>query len=263
MRCHFVHSLALTMPSSSTSLFWLATAGFIAVADALLVCRECSILSCRSANQCSAPVLQLSSHEEKENASPEYRSIAEVVGGLHGGKYEFGGDVGAGVPDSAFSGQGSCMEDGSTSNQSINLEDLPNWAKRLAPSESQTTSPLILSVPSNANPMDGLVYFASVDIQNQERTWEKFYAKLMVCDSNGVFVDVPTISTEIVVSPLSGSLAPRGGASNACDASKPYSDKATIRVTQSSSSRSATSENSIWLVIGTEEEKWVYKLELL
>ena len=33
----------------------------------------------------------------------------------------------------------------------------------------------------------------------------------------------------LVVRPRSGSLAPRGGASNACDASNPYSDSATIQ----------------------------------
>lgn len=250
-------SLARSMPISPISLFWLATAGLIPIAEAFLVCPERSILPCCSSNQWPVPVLRLSSYEENENTAPEYRSIADVVGGLHGGKYQFGGDIGAGIPDSAFSGQGST--DCSTSDNSINYEELPNWAKKLAPSESQITSPLILSVPSNANPMDGMVYFASVDIQNQERTWEKFYAKLMVCDdSNGGFVDLA--GTDIAVSPSFGSLAPRGGASNACDASQPYSDKATIRVTQSSS---ANANNDTWLVIGTEEEQWTYKLELL
>ena len=232
----------------------------------------------------------------------EYRSIAEVVGGLHGGKYQFGGDSIGGVSD-AFSGHGGGYGEfgAKAKDEAGEIEELLNWAKKLAPDND---APL-LRVPSNANPMDGMVYFASIDIQNQERTWEKFYAKVMTnqdgsmtMSSGGIpttgrggdfaagaaaFVEVDAAVCHLSISPRSGSLAPRGGASNACDASDPYSDTATIRVTQTTQTQSpdgsivppttksgeseSTSdrerESDLWLVVGTEEEQWTYKLDLL
>jgi len=202
-------------------------------------------------------------NENDENNTQEYRSIADVVGGLHGGKYQFGGSSSStgGIPDTAFSGHGGTTDCSTETNEPN--EELPNWAKRLAPTESQRLSPLVLNVPSNSNPMDGMVYFASIEIRNQERTWEKFHAKIMARQADG-FVDVDSTSSAAVglsVAPKSGSLAPKGGASNACDASQPYSDSATISVTQAATG--GNTENDLWLVVGTEEEKWAYKLDLL
>lgn len=202
--------------------------------------------------------LRSSYNENDEIDTQEYRSIADVVGGLHGGKYQFGGGTG-GIPDTAFSGHGGT--DSSTETNELD-EELPTWVKRLAPTVSQTLSPIVLSVPSNSNPMDGMVYFASIEIQNQERTWEKFYAKIMTKQADG-FVELDSASPVVglSVAPRSGSLAPRGGASNACDASQPYSDSATIRVTQAATG--GNTGEDLWLVVGTEEEKWAYKLKLV
>mmetsp|Transcript_23132 Transcript_23132/g.34248 ORF Transcript_23132/g.34248 Transcript_23132/m.34248 type:complete len:110 (-) Transcript_23132:162-491(-) len=68
----------------------------------------------------------------------------------------------------------------------------------------------------------------------------------------------------VTLQPRSGSLAPRGGASNACDANKPYSDSVQIRVIQGqfSSIGSIQDDEEVWLVTGTEEEKWYYLLKL-
>ena len=249
------------------------------------------------AKKCTSGTVLRSSHNENDNGwrtassisisssssstatnnsnSQEYRSIADVVGGLHGGKYQFGGEAGVtGISDSAFSGHGGA--EFQTEFEEIDEEaetetdHLPNWAKELAPKEFQTISPLVLSIPSNSNPMDGMVYFASINIQNQERTWEKFHAKIMAKDESETgFVDISAdasfSSTSVLsVAPKTGFLAPRGGASNACDASRPYLDTATIRVTQSGDSNSAGSpRDNLWLVVGTEEEQWAYKLDLL
>lgn len=203
-------------------------------------------------------------NDENSSSGPvEYRSIADVVGGLHGGKYQFGGTEGTGISTSdTFSGHGGTVD----AFESLDDEDLPNWAVRMAPTEFQTQNSPLLTVPSNADPMDGMVYFVSVNIQNQERTWEKFFAKLMTKGSvsNGNFVDAGAASVGLSIAPSSGFLAPRGGASNACDASKPYSDTATIHVTQSpDGSSSEGDDEDLWLVVGTEEEKWTYKLDLL
>lgn len=109
-------------------------------------------------------------NSNNDQTTPEYRSIADVVGGLHGGKYQFGGGVSGGAfSDDAFSGHGG--SDLPAEPQEQNEDDLPNWAKNMVPkpsSPSEAAAPL-LRVPSNSNPMDGMVYFASIDISNQER----------------------------------------------------------------------------------------------
>eukprot|EP00533_Pseudo-nitzschia_delicatissima_P002819 CAMPEP_0116088122 /NCGR_PEP_ID=MMETSP0327-20121206/5709_1 /TAXON_ID=44447 /ORGANISM="Pseudo-nitzschia delicatissima, Strain B596" /LENGTH=260 /DNA_ID=CAMNT_0003579197 /DNA_START=93 /DNA_END=875 /DNA_ORIENTATION=+ len=247
--------------------WWTATTGSIASAwvssPVLSISKQYS--DSHSVNKgCVIPTtfaLRSSYKENDGRDTQEYRSIAEVVGGLHGGKYQFGGAAMGGIPDTPFSGHGGteCQTEIAELD-----EELPNWAKKLAPTESQTTSPLVLSVPSNSNPMDGMVYFASISIRNQERTWEKFYAKIMAKRPEG-FVEVDCVSSSIglSVAPRSGSLAPRGGASNACDASKPYSDSATIRITQADTNSGESTGDDLWLVVGTEEEKWAYKLHLV
>ena len=190
----------------------------------------------------------------------EYRSISDVVGNLHGGKYQFNHFGGASSSD-AFSGRGSRAQNIADEDEAI--VDLPNWAMKMKPSEAAVANPQLLYIPSNSNPIDGMKYSASVDIQNEEISWEKFHCKLMVMLENGDFTEADeSIKSYVQVKPKNGSLAPRGGASNACDRSKPYSDRATIRITHDSSSSFHTVNDEIWLVLGTEEEKWYYKLVL-
>ena len=140
-----------------------------------------------------------------------YRSIGEVVGGLHGGKYQF---QGVGGSEYILSSTTNDRHD----DISRERQELPKWALRMKPSEDAS----ILEVPSNANRKNGMIRSASVTVGNDERTWEQFHAKI-VCnhaDNSDLFM----------VRPSSGDLAPRGGASNACDKSQPYSDSATINV---------------------------------
>ena len=220
---------------------------------------------------------------ENQGSDSEYRSVADVVGGLHGGKYQFGSDATGGAffqNGDAFSGTG----DSGGSQQELFATDtgdddggeLPNWAKRMAPrieppGSNHPNDCKVLKLPSNADPMDGMFHFTSIEIRNQERTWEKFYAKIMVKEAaadGGGFVELPSpeASNLLCVVPSSGFLAPRGGASNACDANKPYSDRATIRIAQNGLWQNDANdglEERLWLVVGTEEEQWSYKLEFL
>lgn len=190
----------------------------------------------------------------------ECRSISDVVGNLHGGKYQFK-NFGSTSSSDAFSGRGSRAQNIADEDEAD--VDLPNWAIKMKPSEAAVANPQLLHVPSNSDPMDGMQYSASVDLQNEEISWEKFHCKLMVMLANGDFTQADeSIKSHIQVKPKYGSLAPRGGASNACDRTKPYSDRATIRITQGSSSSLHTVNDEIWLVLGTEEEKWYYKLIL-
>lgn len=182
-----------------------------------------------------------------------YRSIGEVVGGLHGGKYQFG-PTGGGGPGSAFSGSGSrrsstCEEE----------EDLPNWAERMGPPPPDAKPFETIRLPpvnddSDPNPTGG----KTVSVRNDERTWEKYYAKILLRPTKSTLE--PYSSGPFRVVPSSGFLAPRGGASNACDARKPYSDAATLCVSRSEGGVVEEGEEW-WLVVGTEEEKWWFRLE--
>merc|ERR550539_367683 len=128
-----------------------------------------------------------------------------------------------------------------------------------------------LIVPSNANPMDGMTYSATITIRNDERTWEKFYAKIMIQkredgEDGTRYTDNEQNDQQIFpfnVRPSSGDLAPRGGASNACDEMNPYSDSATIQIIHNPYNNiNSTPGCEWWLLVGTEEEKWFYKLKL-
>lgn len=76
-----------------------------------------------------------------------------------------------------------------------------------------------------------------VEIQNDERSWEKYYAFAVGDDAGSVAVE-----------PRVGMLAPRGGANN-------FSDKSQLKV-----QGNIGSQGNAWLVVGTEAEKWTYKL---
>jgi len=224
-----------------------------------LVWRSSKALN-RSKALTTTTTMRLSSSNNSNDSAPEYRSIADVVGGLHGGKYQFGDNSGMISSDDAFGGSGGSSSDNQQQNP-VALENLPKWAQAMAPSSIDAKP---LRVPSNANPMDGMVYSASFEIRNDEWTWETFYTKLITMDNNEKFVMIENAQTVgLEIAPSTGSLAPRGGASNACDSSQPYSDAAMIRVTQLSSAEETNNHKNIWLVVGTEEEQWTYQLELL
>jgi hypothetical protein len=104
----------------------------------------------------------------------------------------------------------------------------------------------------------------NVSIANKERTWERFYAKIITSPSTKNAS--PNNHYHYELEPITGMLAPRGGANNACDANQPYSDAATIAVTihplpnhQGITDLDPTS-NDTWLVASTEEQTWCWKL---
>jgi len=235
-----------------------------------------------------SPTTLRATENNDEPQRPPYRSIGEVVGGLHGGKYRFGtGSGGTGnnaQPDPNFAGRGSrrSSTDGDDGNDGVDDDgDTPNWARRMnlpSPPPDNTATDTdnigVVEVPSNANRTDGKLRTATVSIRNDERTWEKFYAKIVPAVDSGrsetvdggrvLWEDVP-----FCVAPRTGFLAPRGGASNACDASKPYSDSGTLCVyhregtlleMQLLDGTDIDTAVQWWLVAGTEEEKWYYKI---
>ena len=123
---------------------------------------------------------------------------------------------------------------------------------------STTDTPFeTIRVPSDADLMDGIFHTATVSVRNDERTWEKYYAKILP----GPMEVTEAEDVPFRVVPRSGFLVPRGGASNACDASKPYSDAVTMHVSRRYGV-TINKEEVWWLVFGTEEEKWYYLLKL-
>jgi len=162
---------------------------------------------------------------------------------------------------------------------------MPTWEQRLSPRPPATIVPSdvsikVIEVPSNTNRLNGMIRTTTVSIKNEERTWEKYYAKIMPrVVVRGVLTDEPSTSMSASpliqedipfrVTPKLGYLAPRGGASNACDASKPYSDSVTLYIYHKESVSidmvvlDADNDTVVewWLVAGTEEEKWYYKLK--
>jgi len=214
--------------------------------------------------------------QQTSNNNDGYRSIGEVVGGLHGGKYQFDSPSAGLHDDCSFSGQGL-----NTPTQNINKDmvdedlDLPNWAKKMFSSCLSTNTienPTIVQVPSNSNRLNGIIQYASVCIRNDERTWEHYYANILKYPSttsypNGNINKMEPISYSINECPFRitrrhGSLAPRGGASNACDASQPYSDSVNINIIHDETITFVQDSYSWWVVVGTEEEKWFYRLQL-
>ena len=206
---------------------------------------------------------QENSQDERNNTP--YRSIGEVVGGLHGGKYQFDSfanpAAAAYYNEQSFGGQGSttCYEDNNEETER------PNWFQQMRPPSTLGGEVETLTVPSNANPMDGMIYSTTITIKNDERTWEKFYAKIMMQEGE-TRVDNEQNDQQsfpFYVRPSSGDLAPRGGGSNACDEMNPYSDSATLRIIHNPKNDiNSTPGCQWWLLVGTEEEKWFYKVQL-
>ena len=85
-------------------------------------------------------------------------------------------------------------------------------------------------------------------ITNAYRTWERYYVSVLPLEARGRFA----------VRPECGWLAPRGGANNACDPSKPYADRAVIEVERLEEGEATAAQQL--LLIRTEEEQWLFDI---
>ena len=170
----------------------------------------------------------------------EMRQVSDWVGGVHGGKYEFGspGSVSGAGRDfaSALASGGQGVTEVT---QADDADELPRWARAMQPQEPPTA---ILSFGAAGDVREVLVV-------NRFRTWERFFARLVPEDAAASFR----------LEPCGGTLAPRGGANNVCDASKPYPDSATVRVVHVGGEAPA-SASACCVLVGTEEEQWTYAL---
>jgi len=183
-------------------------------------------------------------------------SIGDVVQNLHGGKYQFsetqylaGGSVmGQQFAESLHSGAG----DENVVMMGTNSEDeeLPKWALRLKDLIEQSSKPVLDTLVFDE---ENVVH--TITIKNDEISWEKYCAFVLRNNDDGLGC--------FRVSPTTGSLAPRGGASNVCDETKPYSDIAKVAIEWVRGGADVVvGENEWLLVVGTEAEVWRYRLTI-
>eukprot|EP00290_Baffinella_frigidus_P048771 CAMPEP_0180386106 /NCGR_PEP_ID=MMETSP0989-20121125/29480_1 /TAXON_ID=697907 /ORGANISM="non described non described, Strain CCMP2293" /LENGTH=290 /DNA_ID=CAMNT_0022386783 /DNA_START=27 /DNA_END=899 /DNA_ORIENTATION=- len=178
----------LLAPSSSFVVSWLPARGAPALRGlAGAHCRR----SCRSAGGALA-------------CQQGPRQVGDVVGYVHGGKYQFGEGG-----DSAGKSLGADYSGASAKQEPQGKEEpFPRWAEGdFSPGKVNGEVRLV-------SPGD----MAEVRIVNEEISWEPFFVQVVG-------------SSRVFAAPSSGTLAPRGGANNVCDPSKPYAD--TARVTLS------------------------------
>jgi len=158
-------------------------------------------------------------------------SLGDVVGGLHGGKYQFGPRGDAGYTGEAFAA--ALASSGAAAEASGGEEPWPTWSTELHARGDADA----VEVQLDANGA------AVVRVTNVYRTWEPFYASIRDAHAGAYTMDPP-----------SGQLAPRGGANNVCDPNQPYTDYAEITL------RTAGAPCEATLLVRTEEEQWLFKL---
>ena len=191
------------------------------------------------------------------------KSIGDVVQNLHGGKYQFSETqylagsslIGQQFAESLYSSSSEGEHDeGITGNDDDDDDtELPKWAIRLQDPIEQLTKPI----------QDTLIFderntLHTITIQNDERSWERFHAFILPANTD----DDCCI---FKVSPTTGTLAPRGGASNICDETKPYLDSALISIEWDLGkifTHGNNVENEWLLVVGTEAEVSRYRLKI-
>jgi hypothetical protein len=142
----------------------------------------------------------------------------------------------ASTRDSALDVPGMGAEARAGAREAQALGEIPAWAQRLAPEREKLAGALAIAPGSEG----------SVVVRNRYKTWEPFFVALHPPDGPWA------------VEPWQGTLAPRGGANNVCDPSKPYADTQTLAV------RCCGGEvgDEALLVVGTEEEQWTYSLRV-
>mmetsp|Transcript_2672 Transcript_2672/g.4546 ORF Transcript_2672/g.4546 Transcript_2672/m.4546 type:complete len:254 (-) Transcript_2672:10-771(-) len=177
-------------------------------------------------------------------------SIGDITQNLHGGKYQFsetqylagGSLMGQQFAESLYS---SCDNEESLIEEE---DELPKWALKLQQPQAHKGKQLAGTLTFNDSTKSH-----TISITNDERSWEKYYA--YVLPNNNV-------QQLFRLSSLRGHLAPRGGASNACDASKPYSDSAHITIELISDDYVTIAGDEVLLIVGTEAEIWRYQLNI-
>mmetsp|Transcript_16160 Transcript_16160/g.39526 ORF Transcript_16160/g.39526 Transcript_16160/m.39526 type:complete len:226 (-) Transcript_16160:25-702(-) len=177
-------------------------------------------------------------------------SVGDYVKQVHGGKYQFS-DAGINSIGQEFAETGYASSAPKEDVEASLLAEIPRWANRMG-TETDMESKIRGTISLSSGPV-------SINIVNDERTWEPFYMKVTTTPGQAASRNFDD-THPLTIHPRAGTLAPRGGAVNLCDPNNPYSDAATITV-DASGDLSSSSEDSLYVLIGTEEEKWYYRIE--
>ncbi|KAL3908988.1 MAG: hypothetical protein SGARI_002816 [Bacillariaceae sp.] len=137
---------------------------------------------------------------------------------------------------------------------SLEQEPLPHWASQWQ--QNFMPSSNIQELRIFSLDADSAAAARSVRVQNEERSWEKLYAFVLLCDDDDDQTKTDA-SDLVLVSPLVGMLAPRGTASPKKDG---FSDSIELQVSARIVVDDASTAGKLWLLVGTEAEKWVFKL---
>ena len=169
----------------------------------------------------------------------EGNALSRAVGDVHGGKYNFDptysfgrddGTSGTRIPSAAANGAGERKK-----------KRPPKWARALSAAGEPVAGTLPLAPGGEA----------AFDVVNDEPTWEKFFAAVLVDGGNAE-------AAGLSVAPERGTLAPRGGASNVCDANKPYADAQRFVVTRAAPGGAPL--GAAHVVVKTEEAQWTFEI---
>jgi hypothetical protein len=197
----------------------------------------------------------------------ERRSVSDYMGGVHAGKYDFSAGL-SGVTSFAYE-KSVVFDDVATGGRRrilAKLEDdaVPKWASRTVSPEQRGTIDL-----SGAG--RGATEGVGVVLSNEEISWEPFFATLETMDGEEY------AGKTWQVAPTNGTLAPRGGAENACNYNQPYSDSCLFTVFRPQQERPLGGEGGVpavddgggagddkdkglWLVVRTEMDSWSWRV---
>ena len=171
--------------------------------------------------------------------SAESKRVADVVGGVHGGKYQFGPRGFEGYAGGQFASALAASTATGATDGSAN-EPWPSWASELRrPRGGGVQDAAAEDVHQVELGPSGTV---TLRVTNVYRTWERFYVSLYSDGGEGA-------DPLFEVTPRSGDLAPRGGANNVCDVSQPYLDHVDLVV------EARTADGAATMLVRTEEDR--------
>jgi len=195
---------------------------------------------------------------ESGDGTPFSKSIDDYVLNVHGGKYRFddpssiGSAAGQDFAQSLYSSSSAKEADIAAAEEeqraAADYSTWPNWAKRMVTNKDRIKASI-----GNEVEVSGSDSPAVITIQNQYRTWEPYYARIVRFENsaNEIGIDIDPATCPYIASTIHGKLAPYGGADS-------YSDAIDISVQRTQ--RECKRGESWFLVVGTEEEQWYYKL---
>lgn len=216
-----------------------------------------------TSNTCTAAQSKLGEQNDDDNdiGYNDRSSIDDYVLNVHGGKYLFDDPSSIGTAASREFVQSlysSASDTVAAEAERAEEEEAmasrydawPNWAKRVVTNASAG----VAGSTNNILQISRSGEVATVTIQNQYRTWEPYY--LRIVGTNGVIGadDASNQCPYHIISKIHGKLAPCGGVDV-------YSDSANIGIRYVGSS--TVNDDEDWLLVaGTEDEQWYYRLVL-